>query len=145
MGFNVLNLAQTGQTRGRKGRKVSDQPVREYRTFDSKDAITAAVESALDDAKVDDPTLIKAYHNVVASGLIRQGQGDQPWTFGNQTGISRELALKLELSGLIKTGGRNSMIARIFFLDAGNVKTVKSGALNAVVADLFGATGTDGE
>ena len=135
--LTVKGLAGLGNVR--KGRKVTaraEQPEREYRTFETTEAIQEAIESALADADVDDPLLTEAYIKVVAGGLLRQGEGEQPWTFGNQTGVGRELALRLELAGLIKTGRKNSMIARLFFIDAGNVKTVKSNGLDAVVAML---------
>ena len=135
----IMDLAGLGKVRtSNSGRKqqVRVQPEREYRQYDSTEAIQDALDGALDDANVTDDTLIEAYQRVVAGGLLRQAEGEQPWTFGNQTGISRELALRLELAGLIKTGRKNSMIARIFFTDASNVKTVKDNGINAVMAML---------
>lgn len=149
MSNSVKSLAGLGalvssQSKGKRGKVQREQPERTYRTFETAEAIQSAMESALDDANVTDDTLIEAYQRVIAGGLLRQAKGEQPWTFGNQTGINRDLALRLELAGLIKTGGRNSMIARIFFTDAGNVKVVKDNGLNAVLAMLRGdKTGTD--
>lgn len=133
MGTLAQGLAGLGQVRKAKRTMSKPQVEREYRSYETQEAIQDAVESAIDDAGVTDETLIDAYHRVVAGGLLRQGEGEQPWTFGNQTGVGRELALKLELAGLIKTGRKGSAVARIFFTDAGNVKRVKDSGIDAVV------------
>ena len=151
--LRVQALAGIGQALRSSRSKRTRQPVqpdREYRTFTTKAAITAAMEGAIRDAKVDDPTLIRAYHRIVGGGLLRQREGEQPWTFGNQTGVGREIALRLELAGLIKTGRKGSCVARLFFMDAGNVRKVKNNEIDEMVewlgvSDDDEATGTDGE
>ena len=136
MELKVKALAGLGQVRQTRRKVTRNTPEREYRTFSSKAETTAAMESAIEDAKVTDDALIKAYHRIVAGGLLRQGEGEQPWTFGNQTGVGRDAALRLELAGLIKTGRKGSAVARIFFTDAGNVKRVKDNGIDAAVAWL---------
>lgn len=140
MTLTVKGLAGLGAVvQQRRTTRKANRPepqAREYKSFETAEAIGEAMESAIEDAGVTDETLIEAYERIVAGGLLRQGEGEQPWTFGNQTGVGRELALRLELAGLIKTGRKGSAVARIFFTDAGNVKRVKDSGIDAVVQML---------
>ena len=142
MELKVKGLAGLGQVVRHKRTKQTPQVEREYRHFATSEAIGEAMQSAIEDAAITDKTLIEAYERIVAGGLLRQGDGEQPWTFGNQTGVARELALKLELAGLIKTGRKGSAVARLFFTDASNVKRVKDSGIDSVVAMLRKRTGT---
>lgn len=143
MELKVKGLAGLGQVVRHRRTKQTPQVEREYRHFETSEAIGEAMESAIEDAGVTDETLIEAYERIVAGGLLRQGDGEQPWTFGNQTGVGRELALRLELAGLIKTGRKGSAVARLFFTDTGNVKRVKDNGIDSVVAMLRKRTGTE--
>ena len=143
MELKVKGLAGLGQVVRHKRTKQTPQVEREYRHFETSEAIGEAMESAISDAGVTDETLIEAYERIVAGGLLRQGDGEQPWTFGNQTGVGRDAALRLELAGLIKTGRKGSAVARLFFMDAGPVKRVKDNGIDSVVAMLRKRPGTE--
>ena len=142
----LAGLGEVMQHQRRSSKRKAPQVEREYRQFGTAESIQHAMQSAIEDAGVDDEVLVTAYERIVAGGLLRQEEGEQPWTFGNQTGVPRDVALKLELAGLIKTGRKGSAVARIFFIDAGNVRRVKDSSIDAVIAMLHKgrSTGTEG-
>ena len=157
--MNVKSLAGIGsvvpQKKGNRKQVEKEQPKREYREFADMDAVNGAMEAAIDAASVTDDDTITAYQNVVAGGLLSQSEGYGPWVPAYklvQAGSNADTLLKAEAAGLIKrtvasgNKGRYSIYcARLFFLDAGNVKrTTADNGIGAITA-MFNRRKASGE